>query len=307
MAITLAVRSDSINARKSIGAATPGLYYAPGTEPAKVVAGTATGLIGPSYIDHFQGTSLRRGLVYSGENLWGGQAFSILFRGARKGTGDHGMVYNGGPSQDFFPVVNWFRSANGNVYINMYNDRGQEMLGQTSTAVDAVLDTYHDWVLTCTGTTVANGLKIYKDNVLVLQSTLTNAATTTKDKYLSSICLGWAPGFTTGGFHTNELVIWDEVIDPNSVTLTSGTGALSGASRTAFVDAAAVAGHTDPGVSNVRLSTIYNYAGTAYTGTLDLPAVENVKKDVTYDNGTKTGTLSSTPQYLTVQQFLALK
>jgi hypothetical protein len=34
----------------------------------------------------------------------------------------------------------------------------------------------------------------------------------------------------------NEIVIWDEIIDPTSVALVGGTGSLNGQSRTAFVD-----------------------------------------------------------------------
>lgn len=54
---------------------------------------------------------------------------------------------------------------------------------------------------------------------------------------------------------------------------------------------AALPSYTDPGITNVRLTTGYTYAGDSKVGTLDLPAIEDVRDGTFYDNTTKEGLL----------------
>lgn len=64
--------------------------------------------------------------------------------------------------------------------------------------------------------------------------------------------------------------------------------------QTSYIDMGAVQRQepvsVDPGIANVRLGTGYTISGSALTGTLNLPAVADVRLAVTFDNATKTGT-----------------
>ena len=272
MAITFALRGNSVNARFSTGGKTPGFFTQPDGFKVASVNSAQSGMIGSSYLDHFSPSVGRHGLLYSGQNLWSGQPFSILWRGARKTGGDLGMFSIRGASSEAQGSVQMFRNSGAQIYFSLSNDNGVEMLGQDTVVTDLALNTFHDIVMTCTGTTAANGLKIYKDGALVGSFTLTAAATATKDKGLSTINLCMVPNLLPTGNFVEEFVIWDSVIDPTSVALTSGTGSLNGAARTAFVDVASFDGqlNIDPGVGNVVAGTSYTIAGNALTGALEV-------------------------------------
>jgi hypothetical protein len=316
MSITLAVRGNSLDARYSSAGKTPGHFISSGAAALTTVSGAAAGVIGDSYID-LNVTTAGQGLIYpGGANLPAGQPFSVLIRAARKADVDM-------PVFSFHGLGNYgrvvlFRSTAGSLYFILFDDYGGTMIGQTSATAEMDLDVYHDIVMTCTGTTAANGLKIYRDGTLALQATLSGAGTTVPARKAVSLCLGADGTFPNTRMRVNEFVVWDSVIDPTSVALTSGTASLNGAARTAFVDVASfdATSSADPGVGNVRNATAYTIAGvaktgtsvmpgaadvrsgtafdTASTGSLDLPAVGNVKSGVTFDSATKTGTLLST-------------
>lgn len=109
-------------------------------------------------------------------------------------------------------------------------------------------------------------------------------------------------------FHLNEMVVWNEIIDPTNITLvdpssdiTSTGQSLNGNSRTGWVDVAKFWGleSTDPGIANVLSNTAYTINGVSLTGTYhDLvsvdPGVANVKEGTGYtiNDSSLTGTLS---------------
>lgn len=332
MALIFAVRGDNLNARYSRGGKEPGLVsrYTSPTQIPNVVNTAETGMIGDHFIDLYNGGLGRQALSYSGRNLWDGQAFSILYRGALKldSLGAFLSVMAIAPEGYGTAFRLWKNGVGAPTYTYCITDDGQETSGYQLVEASTSLNVYNDWVVTFTGTTAANGFKIYKDGTLLLQVTSPAAMPPAKDKNISQITIGMDPGVSVTATHLEEFVIWDEVIDPANVALTSGNGALNGAARTAFVDCPvfdglevvdpgvanvlngtsyvlngtslvgeydASANYSDPGVANVRLATAYKFgrATNNRTGTLDLPAASNVRLGVAYDNSTTVGTFTT--------------
>lgn len=130
---------------------------------------------------------------------------------------------------------------------------------------------YSDLVMTYTGDNSFAGLKFFINGAQVYQANTTNSWGGYDQNSIASFGVGGGGVQSVQIPHLdlNELVIWDEVIDPTAVDLTTGSGALSGSSRTAFVDVAAFAPttSTDPGVDNVRSGVNYNINGTDKVGT----------------------------------------
>lgn len=295
MAIVFAVRGDSVDARYSSGGKTPGFFTNPDGVRVSSVNNPQAGMIGTNYLDHYLGAYGRRGLIYSGQNLWSGQSFSILWRGARKSGGDPGLFSIQGASTETQGTVRMFRNSGGNLFFALTNDNGQEMLGFTSIAEDLVIDTFHDIVMTCTGTTEADGLKIYKDGTLIGSYTLPVAASVNKDKGLSTINLCMVPNLLPTGCFVEEFVIWDDVINVDALGLT-------GASRTQYVPVSAFDGQLtiSPGALNVRQFTDYTINGVEFSGNLVIPVStdpgeSNVLEGVTYmiNDSNKTGTFEA--------------
>ncbi len=89
-------------------------------------------------------------------------------------------------------------------------------------------------------------------------------------------------------------IIWGHNFAVGSNMKAVGWALTGNTSQTSYIDIGAVQRQetvsTDPGIANVRLATGYNINGSALTGTLNLPAVSDVRLAVTFDNATKTGT-----------------
>ncbi len=307
MAIKFAVRGNSMDARYSSSGKTPGQLRGTGSGAGSgttVVNSAAAGMIGSSYIDQYQATNDRHGLIYPGGNsLWTGQPFSILIRCAKKVNAVDMCLFSiAGVSGETHGVIKCFLgNASKNVMLAINNDYNQTVLAQTDTGTGLTLNTFHDVVLTWTGTTAANGIKLYIDGVLINQYTATTAALATHEIWLCTINVGYVQGINTTRIFTEEFVIWDSVIDPTSVLLTSGLGSLNGASRTAFVDVAAFDGtyDLDPGAANVTSGTSYVIDGVTMTGSYAVPnytdpGIANVRLSTSYvfNNSTLVGTLS---------------
>lgn len=106
-----------------------------------------------------------------------------------------------------------------------------------------VSGTYYDLVFTWDGTTGSNAGKFYIDNSLLGQLTASNEMPSTLTNYFyKSIAMGSSSGVGIAALGVDEFVIWDSVIDPSSVALVGGSGALNGASRSALVDISAYNG-----------------------------------------------------------------
>jgi hypothetical protein len=121
------------------------------------------------------------------------------------------------------------------------------------------------------GTTTANSFKVYVDSVLlgsITPGTAFEAGWT--NTYFKEIILGVSRAASAALHRTDELVIWDTVVDfTANVTLESGPGLLNGASRSSYVSVSAFDGlqNTSPGDSNVKNGTTWYLNGVLQTGT----------------------------------------
>ncbi len=294
MAITLAVRGDSLDARYATGRKSPAFFTETGaTLPPVVVNAALPGMIGSHYIDMYRGGAVNRcGLIYDGFNMWDARPWSVLFRAARKRNANMGMFGTSSGTGEPQGANSFFRSTDGNVYIQqLRTDAALEMRDQQSFGAGMTLDVFHDVVFTSTGATGANGLKCYIDGVLVAQYANLVNAEATKSKALGQINVGFCLNLVVGGYYLEEFVMWKVVIDPIAgVLLANGTtAALTGPTRTSMVAADVFEGATsiDPGVANVLSGTAYQIAGVAKTGTYAIlssvdPGVANVLEGTGY-------------------------
>lgn len=314
MAITFAVRGDSLDARYSSAGKAPGLYIqSAGTGPATQVDATAIG--GNSLNFKPTGTAVK-GAIYPGRENWtSNNSFSLVFRVKPNYSGAPvnlmPLFSCGGPSDNIGGTVEFYHHTNGKFALRIKSENNgipvNFLAGGGSAATwSPVSGTWYDIVLTYDATLTTGAAKIYVDTTL--HTTLDAAATYNNAVYNSlnrnrllcaSIALGFTDSAVVPGFDLNEFAVDDTVINPSSVTLTSGSGSLNGASRTAFMDVAAFDGQnsTNPGAANVRASTAYTIYGVAYTGTLNLPAEADVKTGVQYDGATKTGTYTGADRW----------
>jgi hypothetical protein len=137
-----------------------------------------------------------------------------------------------------------------------------------------------DISFTWTGTTAANGAKIYVNGTLLVQgtaSTATNYEDAKGQLYETIIpCNAWPQG-ETSAFDLNECAVWGEVIDPTASGLN-----LVGPSRTSFISS--IAKTAMPEVGEVKSGVTFGYNSTS-TGTRTDAPVGNVTSGVQYGAG----------------------
>lgn len=304
MAVVFALRSDnsSFNARYSTGGKTPGMVLQSSALAAPVYETDATA-IGGNRINMDNGASVARSLVYNAATLKTARAISVLMRVKLIANGTFGLfaldsAFNWASNRIVFnqTASDWRASvanANGQFGLNNVN-----LITETPT-LSAWLDLFWSW----DGNTTTNGFKFYNGATLKSSQTSSQAQASPWDpKIANSLMIGGVPGANNCRMYVNEVVVWDEVIDPTSVALTSGTGSLNGASRAAFVDVASFDGtsSTDPGIANVVSPTGYTINGVSLTGSYTAnstdPGIGNVKINTGYiiNGSTLTGTLLST-------------
>ena len=311
-----------MTARYSLGGSTPGNF----NDQVAVSSVSETGMIGSSVID-FNLSGGNKGLWYPARsNVSTNRTISVLFRGRITDLASYNSMWGivGPFAMNTNSLIQYHTNANA-LQTSCYNYIGTQ--GVNSSIGDALSSTtYYDWVVTWDGTTSANSFKLYRDGSSIGTVTPTQAWANPLDtKLLSHISLGNLSGLAYSKFKLEEFVIWDYVIDPTSVALTSGTGSLNGASRTAFVDVTSLDGasYSDPGIANVKTGTSYTYNGSSLTGTYtgsdrwSDPGVAYVSNGVQYkaDSTTnnKTGTYNpaadvwANSKALTVAKFLGLK
>ncbi len=103
-------------------------------------------------------------------------------------------------------------------------------------STDPATGVWIDLCFTSTGDTTSNGLKLWIDGSNVGSATLTGNATSPKDAQLADyLSIGAISGITSTRMKIEEFGIWPYVIDPTSMDLESGTGSLSGATRTSLL------------------------------------------------------------------------
>lgn len=239
MAVTFAIRGDSLDARYSSAGKSAGLI---GAEPAAVIS-DATGINGVNVIS-LAGTVLSgRPMIFNGAgNTPSDKARSVLIRVKFSSTATalQGLFYVGGMARGTYNYVGANLDTSAQVRVDVYNELGQNY-NSTGTSSGIGTSAWHDIVITWDGA-ASNTLLLYVDGTLKNTFTSTRALPTysaNQQRVCSQIVLGANdPVSSNSHFLLDEFVVFDTVIDPTSVTLTSGSDSLNGASRTAYVDVA---------------------------------------------------------------------
>lgn len=269
--VTFAVRGNSLTARRSSGGSGVG-NFGPSAKSSVVTPGATTGLIGTKYIDMYQSTYSTKTLFYNGGlNLSPNKTTSILMRCCFNVDALQGVFVIGSALSSLAPdkIYMYYNSSTLNVSIN--GDNGGE-IGHFNGSFAPTLGRFYDILLVTTGDTTTNGTVLYVDGSSIATATLTGTITTPRDLNLAGqICLGGITFDVNGATEfVNEFCIFDYVVDPANASLESGTGSLSGQSRTSFCLAPALdaQSYTDPGPLNVANGLSYVFQGVTETGSL---------------------------------------
>ena len=246
MAVVFAIRGGSLTAHYSNDGASPGIL---GTTPAEITT-DEPGINGTNSIDMVGVGAAGRALVYNGRlNTPSGLARSVLIRCKMASAAALGLFNMGVMTRNLSNYMGLNATSGGEVTFNVGNTGGAS---DTGTTTGAALGTtaFKDILMTWDGTGGSGVLDIYVDETNRLSDTPTRflpSPFTASDRLaVSHIMLG--SNFATINAHmsVDEFVVWDEVIDPTTVVLTTGTG-LDGSARTAYVDIEALDGTVSAG------------------------------------------------------------
>ncbi len=262
-----------------------------------IASGSQAGLIGSNYIDLFQNSYNSRSVIWSGgANISTNAAISILVRASfNENASLQGVFLLGGPyAVELCPAMIYMFFSGSSLNIGMNDECGNNLIANDGIgSFSPTTGVFYDIVFTTTGDTTTNGVNVYVNNSLLGSATLPSSLQNPRNVNLITNVVAGGATFDVAGssMFLNEMVIWNGVINPGSVALTTGTGALSGASRTAFVQAAAFNGgsYSDPGITNVLNGVNYTFAGVSETGTLG--AITNVLTNATLVGQTLNGIL----------------
>jgi len=309
--ITLAVRGNSTNARYAGDSS-----YGTKMNSAYITTVADAGYLSGSYIDLTDTTKVKA-LIFNGMyNTPNSRSHSILLRFAPNYSGAPAarrMLWSFsvglGASSAYLELFHEVTS--GHLLLIGKNEAGSVTaatinLGAWTTNVSG---TIYDFLFVWDGTTTANAMKLYIDNVLLGSGgTASNALIASWDnKSWKAVSLGCGTNGTVCAMKVDEFVVWDGAVNPASVALVSGTGSLNGSSRTSLVDCSLFEGssYSDPGLANVKTGTTYIFAGSTITGTYtgsdrwSDPGLANVKTGTTYlvNSVTTTGTYVASERY----------
>lgn len=296
MSITFAVRGDSFTPRRNSGIGTHQFFRDSATVP--VITADA-GAIGGNLLD-MNGSTARTAITYHGNlNFPGSNAFSILTRVKANFTGNpsarYGLFYFDIGLQNRAFYLQHQTSGLLTVLLGTF-DNQVAVNESSSSGLSPTSGQYYDIVLVCSDLSDDSGtLDLYIDGVLHHQYNIA-ANSGYPEPYWSTLYWGYDPTKARFRYDFNEIIIWDEAIDPTSITLSDdSTGSLNGNSRTLFVKTTPLdaQGQSDPGVANVKTGTNYISSGVTLTGTLlsTDPVSTNVAAGVDYviNNVTATG------------------
>lgn len=238
MAITFAVRGNNTTAYFAAGNSVPGVV---GT--ASVTTTAATDCIGGSYINLDQGVFGQHMLSYDGfNNLPTGQQWSFLLRAASVSTTDSNQMFSTGfPTNAFLNEARF--SGSGLIPFTVLNVAGST-LDTLNITQSYVASAFYDYFWTLDTSLTTN------NHIAYLNSTATGTASTGATRIGASgpgsfITLGAQnlAGQNSTRIWVNEFVIWNAIINPASVVMTTNTtAALNGSARTTFVGVSASRG-----------------------------------------------------------------
>lgn len=244
MAITLAIRGDSLVPR-TVAVPTQVAPFVVGADAVpSVVADAGTGVIGGTVIDVDKQAAAYRTVRYVG---YGNipdftTGLSVLIRTVPRYTGNPsnnnlGGIFCFGGFANLYFLLN--HNTTGTVRCLATSASFGTMINFTTASTwSATAGTAEDFVLTWDGTTTANAVKIYTGAGLLGEGTAAVASdySASKGSLFSEFlpCNAWGQGLD-GDSDLNEAVVWNEVINRASVLLDSGLGALDGSARGSFV------------------------------------------------------------------------
>lgn len=286
MAITFALRGTSKTPYYSAGIST---YTDLGAGSIIDAGAGTTGKIGANVINMDQGAWDIYGLVYRGErNLPTGQQMSILMRVAFGSTTDaNELFYIGGAAAN---SGNQSRISGAGNLVSTFNQKSTGVSLATKTQAWApTIGTFYDIVFLLDGSLTTGAFVCYVDGSVLGTGANFSATRPAPASLMHLIMLGVqdSNSFAKTRLWIDEVVIFDTIITPGSIALTSGTGSLNGASRTAYVSATAFNGDSiDPGTTHVENGVNYVFGGIAKTGSAILSAKATTKVGVTANDGT---------------------
>jgi hypothetical protein len=236
------------------------------------VSTVLTGNLNGSLIDLDKSSLAVKYLVYPGKSNTPAKAISVNLRCAfGVAAGLFGLWCIGGYVTLAAAESQYIYWNSGTLYFQYVDGRGTTKLN-ISGAWTPTVDTLYDITAIWDGTTGTNGAKLYVNNSLIVQGTASGAQNTDNRDNNTDIYIGvTASSVNNTRIKVDEFTIWDNVIDPASVTLDSGSGALNGSSRTSPVAAASYDAFNNSALSvgDVRNGVAYTLGGVAYTGTYD--------------------------------------
>jgi hypothetical protein len=207
-------------------------------------------------------------------------------------------------SHYLFEVIYSYISSARRIATYITDEANASICSTASNSVTYVQDQWHDLVVQWDGSGGANSIKYYLDGAAVSTVSPTSSRdwpATFPDYAHKVLTIGSCVNGINTRCYINEVVVWDNTFDVTAaVTLTTGTGVLSGSTRSYFVAATAQDGGntTDPGESNVRNGTSYYVLGIQKTGNVVIPADNTVKTGTTFEhNSEHTGTYDGSDRW----------
>lgn len=248
MGITFALRGDSLDARYSNSGKTGASISV--NNPA-TVSSDATSINGSDSISFDASGYTRHGHVWPGyKNITTTKDISVLAR-VKFGTVTSQQVLFalGGSNKDPFSQIELWLDTSSNLRGVMYNDDQSRGLNSTTFSATVGTSDWHDIFLTWDNST--RTMQVFED-ASSLGSAVSTRQFSTAWSYLvmTQILIGSGDLGNACQFDLDEFVIWDEIIDPTNITLTSGSGSLNGSSRSAYVDVASFDGTASTGGNN---------------------------------------------------------
>lgn len=302
MSVTFAVRGDNLNARYSTAGKVPGLMTASAVVPKPVVISSAdANSIGGFNIDQ-KTTAAARNLIYPGTTNWSNtNNFSVLIRARWGYTGNppantHAIFCAYGPTDITGGRFQLVHDAAGKFGAQLVNEYGTILVnfitGQAGDTTFSPVDgTYYDVLCTYDGSLTTAALKVYVGTTLFASmnasATYAASAENRNCRLVSGLGVGLTDAASRVDWELNECVVWDSVIDPTSVALVSGSGAL-GTSRASFVNVVAfdALDWTTLSADKIKSGQTQTQNGTVVTGTAVVNTAADVKHGVPAYDGT---------------------
>lgn len=275
MALIFAVRGTQTKPYYSRGSQSfTTILNASGSAATSIVANADPSVFG-NFVLRFNTTRTEPRWI-AGDNWCETMAFALILRIVPQWTGLPAASYTLVKIGETAYAACYFRvsvTTAGKLSIEFYNQRAGAIVAFTTTTVYSFVSGQAiEFMFENDGTGAANSFRVYLNGVLDQSVTPAASAVPWDNKVSAYIALANA---TAAGqlYDLNELLIFNAPI-----------GAY--AARTGFYATPALNGDTMPAASDVRLGVTRGLI----TGTLDLPAVTDVRTGTIFDNTTKTGT-----------------